>query len=379
MRAVLRPEFVAAIAQRARKQGESVIFVHSHPLPMNRFSSIDDEGEQPLKAFLSERTASSFHAAMIVTPQTSIARVLGEHLPLKVLGVGDSFIFNGNDGPDPSSLYDRQIRAFGSHGQSILSSLRIGIVGLGGTGTVVLQSLAHLGVTDFLLIDPDRVETSNLNRLVGSTQADVGEPKVVVAERLAKHINTGIRIDAVQNSVLQTSVAHLLAQTDCVFCCTDSHGSRAVLNQLAYQYLVPVFDMGVVINVSDGKIQSIAGRTQLLSPGLACMVCSNLLDSEEVRRDLLSDFQRKADPYIVGAPEPAPAVISLNSTIASLAVTMFLSASVGVPSSARLLNYNAMTGACRPAIATPHPMCIVCSSAGALARGDEWPLPTRQD
>ena len=231
---------------------------------------------------------------------------------------------------------------------------------MGGTGSIVLQALAHLGVQNFLLLDPDSVEETNLNRLVGATQKDLGLPKASVAKAWTQHINPNVQIEARQDSVIKAAVARSLADTDFVFCCTDSHGSRAILNQFAYQYLVPVIDMGVVIAAQDKHITHVAGRTQLLAPGQACMVCGNLLDPEEIRRDLLTDFERQADPYILGLPEPAPAVISLNSTIASLATTMFLNAVTGIPGSARFLNYNAMTGVCRPAICTPHPSCIVC-------------------
>ena len=277
-----------------------------------------------------------------------------------------------------SGRYDRQVRAFGVAGQQVLRSIRVGIVGLGGTGSFVLQALMHLGVQDFILIDPDTVEETNLNRLVGSTPSNVGIPKVSVARAWAEQINPHVRIEVRQDSVLKAAVARSLADTDFVFCCTDSHGSRAILNQLAYQYLLPVIDMGVVIAAREKRVTHIAARTQLLAPGLACMVCGSLLDSENIRRDLLTDFERQADPYILGQPEPAPAVISLNGTVASLATTMFLNAVTGIPGSARFLNYNGITGVCRPVVCTPHPSCIVCSLSGALARADEWPLPARE-
>jgi molybdopterin/thiamine biosynthesis adenylyltransferase len=202
---------------------------------------------------------------------------------------------------------------------------------------------------------------------------------VAVAERWANEVNTDASITAKQESVLKESVARLLADTDFVFCCTDSHGSRAVLNQLAYQYLIPMIDMGVVIGSQKGAVAAIGGRVQMLAPGLACLICGRLLDPDQVRRDMMTEFERKADPYFLGPPQPAPAVISLNATVSSLAVTMFLSAVAGVPSEARLLNYNGMSGTVRPATCVPHPSCIVCSPRGALARADEWPLPARQE
>lgn len=379
-RAQLHPEFVAGITRRARDSGESLIFVHTHPFPLNTFSEIDDAGEAELAAFLRRRVPQSRHAAMLLTPEVSIARELGKETPLRVYGVGGEIVWGGQESAkEPDAVYDRQIRAFGRQGQKVLETIRVGIVGLGGTGSVVLQQLAHLGIQDFVLVDPDTIEDTNLNRVVGAAASDVGRPKVEATKAWATQINPGIRIEARQESVLRASVARSLTETDVVFCCTDSHGSRAVLNQLAYQYLLPIIDMGVVIALHESRITNIAGRVQLLAPGLACMVCGNLLDAEQIRRDLLTDFERQADPYITGHPEPAPAVISLNSTVASLATTMFLNTVLGIPGSARFINYDGIAGICRPAYCDPHPVCVVCSPSGAFARCDEWPLPGRLD
>jgi hypothetical protein len=46
VRVQLRPEFVAEIAQRARRTGEAIVFSHTHPFPLNEFSSTDNEGER---------------------------------------------------------------------------------------------------------------------------------------------------------------------------------------------------------------------------------------------------------------------------------------------------------------------------------------------
>ncbi|TAL07005.1 MAG: hypothetical protein EPO07_00965, partial [Verrucomicrobia bacterium] len=331
VRVQLRPEFVAEVVQRARRNKESVIFVHTHPFSLNKFSAIDDAGESELAVFLNQRVPEVAHAALLLTPEASIARELGTKKPLRVVGVGERILYGDTPVRNGVNIrYDRQIRTFGVAGQKILESIRVGIVGVGGTGSSVLQQLVHLGVRDLVLIDPDTIEETNLNRLFGAKPQDVGKFKVIVAEAWAKKINPAAKIEAKRDSTLKASVARSLADVDFVFCCTDSHGSRAILNQFAYQYLVPTIDMGVVIAAPAGKVTHIAGRTQMLAPGLACLACGNLLDAEQVRRDLLTDFERRTDPYILGEPEPAPAVISLNSTMASLAVTMFLNAVVGV-------------------------------------------------
>ena len=51
----------------------------------------------------------------------------------------------------------------------VLSRSGAALVGLGGGGSQVAQQLAHIGLGNFLLIDPDIVEDTNLTRLAGAT------------------------------------------------------------------------------------------------------------------------------------------------------------------------------------------------------------------
>jgi molybdopterin/thiamine biosynthesis adenylyltransferase len=280
---------------------------------------------------------------------------------------------------DSLSAYDRQVQVFGIQVQKRLSSLRIGIVGLGGTGSMVAEQLAHLGIQRFVLVDPDVIELSNLNRVVGASGGDIARPKVDVAAELIRRVQPSASAEKIIDSVNKNSVLMRLRELDAIFCCTDSHGSRHLLNELAYRFLVPCFDCGVVIAASDGQVTHVSGRAQMLAPGLACLTCSQLLDPEQVRRDLMADYERALDPYILGNSVPQPAVISLNGSIVSLAVTMFLGAFGGLPIAARHQRLNAIQGTVRVIDSTPIEGCISCSAAGGLAVGSSWPLPGRPD
>lgn len=375
----LRPQFLAEITQRVRGSRESLVFVHSHPFALNSFSPTDDQGEMKLDEFLRARTPGTTHAAMLVTPEHTCARILGQKTPLRVIGVGARLMW-ASDSPESNtadSVYDRQVRAFGAHGQATLSRIRVGIVGLGGTGSLVVEQLSHLGIKNFFLIDPDKVEATNLNRLVGSTQKDLGRLKIEVARELVERINPSAKVEIRSESVLYSSTVKRLADVDWIFSCTDTQGSRSILNQFAYQFLIPVIDMGSVIVATEGHVSDIYGRTTMLVPGLGCLMCGPLLSPEKVRVDLLSEDERRRDPYVVGAKEPAPAVISLNATVSSMAVTMFLASAIGVPSEARSINYNAITGMTRAASITANPNCYVCSPRGFFARGDTFAAPGR--
>jgi molybdopterin/thiamine biosynthesis adenylyltransferase len=228
-------------------------------------------------------------------------------------------------------------------------------------------------------MDPDVIEQTNLNRVASATPHDIGRPKVEVAAQYIRTIAKDARVHTLVDDVMRSRIAKELLSADLIFGCTDSHGSRAVLQQVSYQYLIPCIDMGSTIAVTGDHITHIYGRVQLLSPGLACFTCSSLLNANEVRRDMMTAFERQADPYLQGAQEPAPSVISLNSTVASLAVTMLLSIVSGVPIDARHILYNALNSALRHVRATPDPNCYICSRSGSFARGDSWPLFARQD
>jgi hypothetical protein len=107
--------------------------------------------------------------------------------------------------------------------------------------------LQRIGVRDYVLIDPDAVETTNLNRLAGAGAADVGAAKIDVAEREIRACSPTARVHGLRADVVDQSSATELTGVDFIFLCTDSHASRAVVCQLAYQHLVPTIDMGVSV------------------------------------------------------------------------------------------------------------------------------------
>src|SRR5215470_19185367 len=104
---------------------------------------------------------------------------------------------------------DRQ-SFLGEKSDWVLRRSRVGIVGLGGGGSHIAQQLGHLGVGEFVLIDPDEVEDTNLNRLVGATQQDVANRanKVSVAAQVIGGVNPSAQISA-QMSQWQTCAVAL--------------------------------------------------------------------------------------------------------------------------------------------------------------------------
>jgi len=63
--------------------------------------------------------------------------------------------------------FERQIRLFGEDGQKKIQNASVAIVGAGGLGSHVVQQLGFLGVGSLIIIDPDELEETNRNRLIG--------------------------------------------------------------------------------------------------------------------------------------------------------------------------------------------------------------------
>src|SRR5258705_369271 len=242
--AVLGPPFVAAVTKRAKVSKQGLVFIHSHPgSSAPQFSRTDDDGEEHLARFLRRRLPGQVHVALVISAGGGIARELGTDRPVRVVGVVTKrrvlFDVNRTSAIIPRADFDRQIRAFGPEGQREIGDLRVGTVGLGGTGSFIAQELAHLGVRDFLLIDADTVDTTNLNRLIGAAPQDVGNDKTAIARRRIQQVEPNAKVEEIVGDVMRAAVARKLADMDVFFGCTDSHGSRAIMQQVAYQYLVP--------------------------------------------------------------------------------------------------------------------------------------------
>lgn len=378
--AVLKSCFLIEVANRSRVTGMAVVAIHTHPASPGHpcFSTTDDAGETELGSYFARRAAPVPHVALVIGPKGCRARLLGNDDEIDVWEVGESLVLHSPmHGVSDQERDDRQVRAFGAPGQRLLRRLHFGVIGTGGTGSLECQQLAHLGATRVTVIDPDLVEETNLNRLVGSIPSDVGLPKVEVAARMIHAIHPDATVVPLQADIVDEEIAKLIATFDFVLLCTDSHASRAVVNQAAYQYLVPVIDMGVSITVANGAVSHITGRVQMLAPGLPCLNCSGALDGEAIRREMLTLEQRAADPYVHGGHEPQPAVLSINSTVSSLAMTMLLGAVTPVPIKPRYQVYDGIRGRVKEMAVAVQPNCVACSSMGAFAKGPTWNLPVR--
>lgn len=369
------PVFWARAAKRCRADHEALVIVHSHPRDQElpRFSPSDDAGERSLVPKMRARAPVPI-AAVVLSPGGVSGRLTEEGSPtaMDVEVVGRPARRSLTSRVDKA--FDRQVRALGREGHGLLRSLRVGVVGAGGLGSHVVQQLIHLGVGEVIVVDPDRVTTTNLSRLVGASLLDawLRRHKTRIAGRLARRLGRRTRIVKIDRSLSDPTAGRELLECDLVFGCTDNQLSRTVLNTIAFQFYVPVIDLGVELQAAG----AMGGRVSWLAPGGACLWCMGALNSETVRIEQLPPALRRdeaARGYIPGLEEPAPAVVSINGVVASLGVTEMLAritAFAGTEERSSLLLYRLADGVVRRTSPKPTPGCPTCSPSGVLGAGD---------
>jgi hypothetical protein len=337
-------DLMPPLLERARKEGLGLVKVHSHPTLYRRFSPIDDVSDRALFPAIhtwvdDDRPHGS---AVMLADGTMFGRVVtadGCFVPLRRIRVaGDDLHFwpGAIDAPEAeveSAVAKRLIQSFGQATYGKLRRLRIAVIGCSGTGSIVVELLARNCVGELVLVDPKIVEYRNLNRIIQATKADADAKrlKVDVMERAINAMGTDVKVTKHAASLHHPAVLRDIAASDVVFGCMDTVDGRHTLNRLAAFYLLPYFDVGVKL-VADGAggIDQVVGTVHYLQPDGSSLLSRGVYTLEQVRAAALlrqnpvGYAARRKEGYIEGVDEERPAVVSVNTLYASLAVNEFL-------------------------------------------------------
>jgi molybdopterin-synthase adenylyltransferase len=215
-----------------------------------------------------------------------------------------------------SERYSRQ-DFLGAAGQQAIEAALVCINGLGGGGSIIAPELAHLGVQNFRLYDPDCGDESNLNRTMTLTEADIsaGTLKVDAARRRILEINPLAKVEI--HACRWQDRANALNGATLVFGCVDSFNERQQIEACCRRLLVPYIDIGM--DVHPGDPPAMAGQVILSEPGQPCMFCMHFLTEEKLGRE-------KAR---YGAAGGKPQVIWANGVLASTAIGLAVNVLTG--------------------------------------------------
>lgn len=332
-------DFINSLLEIASKKKLAIVKIHCHPMYYEQFSELDNESDQTLftsiHAWLDDDMP---HASCIMLPDGRLFgrfffNDLSQESVHEIIIAGSDFIkwkYNLADSYIDNQAQTRNQQTFGKKTTALLNGLKIGVVGCSGTGSPTIEMLTRLGVGKLVIVDPDYVDTVNLNRIIGSTKQDALTQihKTKVMKRNIANIDIGTEVIAFASNILNKNVIKELADCDVIFGCVDSVEGRHILNIISSHYIIPLIDLGVRLD-ADGKggIDSINGSVHYVQPHGSSLYSRGVYDLEQLRSESIqrtnkNEYERNG--YLAKAGESSPAVISVNMQVASTAVNEFL-------------------------------------------------------
>jgi molybdopterin/thiamine biosynthesis adenylyltransferase len=326
----LTTESIISVINKAVASGDALIEAHNHGGVRPRFSLTDRQGLEQFPPYILDSLPGRPYAATVWGDTTIYGEV---YLPNRnpcpigsILVTGHSLhqlVSRDDDDEGISNIFSRQIPWFTSEGQRGVGRLTVGVAGAGGTGSPLIQNLVYLGVRNFVLIDDDDTDESNMNRLVTAKAADLGTSKVELARRMIKSVVPNVHVRIIRSKVQSAEAIDALKGVDILFGCFDNDGARLILNELALSYGIPYFDLAVGIEVQDCKVQEAGGRVAVILPGGPCLNCMGEIDPKEAQFFLSTSDEQALQikrGYVRGLNLKAPSVVSLNAAIAAAAI-----------------------------------------------------------
>lgn len=402
----LSPLFIASAARRAKAGGWAYLAVHCHGGRDHvAFSRTDLESHE--RGYPALQQLTGHPVGGLVLAQNAAAGDLwhpsGQRTQLRavtVIGSNVQTIVNHKlNEPSVRDIFDRQARALGADGQHILDNLRIAVVGLGGAGSMAAEMLMRLGVGELVFIDPDRIDPTNISRVVGSSLRDTSPPvghlaaprwkprmKVDIAAEHIRRSGLNPRVEVHAKDVAEPEAVRSLTDCDWIVLAADSHTARHVVNAVAHAYLIPVIQVGVKVPVDKktGQLGDFFCVARHITPDKGCLWCNGLINATDLQLEAIGDDGVRARAY-VGADAPAPSVVTFNGIAVSLGMTELLLSAVGLlteQSGAMVSGYQRYHPRSHKQWTDEprgDPECIHCgqTATSLLARGDSALLPIR--
>ena len=403
----LTVEFIDSALDLAEKENLAYLAVHCHRGSTRvAFSKVDlasqKRGHPAIAQHLHQPAGGLVLAQHAVAGRVSLPDDEHSEVAETVIPGGNLLRLRSEPSAPPVGVdlgYNRQSRVFGEAGQAVFGQMRVAVVGVGGVGSILVELLARLGIGHLTLIDPDRVDPTNLPRLLAARRLDAlpwlrgpTAPGIVrtVAERLAarktrvaarnaRRANPRITVTRLDLDVGDPRAVTALTQVDWIFLAADTAVARHLVNATVQQYLIPATQVGVAVPVQpDGEVGDIHIAVRPVLPGARCLWCEHLIDATDLATETLPDAMRAQARYV--ADVPAASVMALNAIAAAEAVDHFMLAAAGLHAEDR--DYDAITHEPRyrdrvRESPRPRAACRWCSGehGSALALGDAKPLP----
>lgn len=139
-----------------------------------------------------------------------------------------------------NNQFSRTEMLIGEKGIEKLKKSKVAIFGIGGVGSYTLEALVRAGIGDFILVDKDVVDETNLNRQIIATTKTIGESKVELAKQRILEINPNANVQIYQQFFLPETEGILDSSIDYIIDAVDTVIAKIELAVRANQMNIPI-------------------------------------------------------------------------------------------------------------------------------------------
>ena len=136
--------------------------------------------------------------------------------------------------------FSRTELLIGKEGIEKLQNAKVAVFGIGGVGSFAVEGLVRAGIGNFVLVDKDIVDITNLNRQIIATRKTVGKPKVEVAKERILEINPNAKVETYQQFFMPDSEGILDNTVDYIVDAVDTVTAKIELVVRANKLNIPI-------------------------------------------------------------------------------------------------------------------------------------------
>ncbi|WP_302954318.1 tRNA threonylcarbamoyladenosine dehydratase [Faecalitalea cylindroides] len=152
---------------------------------------------------------------------------------------------------------ERSALLLGNEALEILKNKTVLVIGIGGVGSFCVEALARTGIGHLILVDKDKVESSNINRQLLATTETIDQVKVIVMKKRIQTLNPECKVDTYDCFYDCSMDEKIFSQKiDFVIDCIDSIKSKQDLAMACIQRDIPFLSsMGTARRLDPSKLE----------------------------------------------------------------------------------------------------------------------------
>lgn len=164
-------------------------------------------------------------------------------------------------------MFDRFISLIGISNFNKVQSKNILVIGLGGVGSYVVESLIRSGIINITIVDHDTIDITNLNRQLMTNLNNIGNKKVDEVEKRILSINKDVKITKIDKFIDSSNIDIINNTYDYVIDCCDTFNTKCeIIKTCLNKNIKFITSMGTAKKMDPSKLEIIDIRKTSYDP-----------------------------------------------------------------------------------------------------------------